>query len=62
MGVVFILAAFDPSPGPFIALMALGFFVGTAGHVYKSNWAIGTGIAMIFLSTILLPLLIYATD
>lgn len=52
----------NPSPGFFIALMALGFLVGTAGHVYKSNFWIGTGIAMVFLATIVLPLLIYATD
>ena len=52
----------NPSPGVFIALMALGFLVGTAGHVYKSNFTIGLGIAMVFTATILLPLLIFATD
>jgi hypothetical protein len=51
-----VLAAFTPSPLPFIALMALGFLVGTAGHLYKSNAAIATGIAMIVLATVLLPL------
>ena len=52
----------NPTPGVFIALMALGFIVGTAGHVYKSNFTIGIGIAMVFSATLLLPLLIYATD
>lgn len=52
----------NPSPAVFIALMALGFLVGTAGHVYKSNFTIGVGIAMVFTATILLPLLIFATD
>lgn len=56
------LAAFTPSPLPFIALMFLGFLVGAAGHVYKSNAAIATGIGMIFLATLLLPLGIYVTD
>jgi hypothetical protein len=58
---VLILAAFDPSPGPFIALMALGFLVGTGGHVYKNQWAVGIGIAMVFMATLLLPLLVYGT-
>jgi hypothetical protein len=56
------LAAFDPSPEPFIALMALGFLVGVTGHVYKRNWLVATGIAMVFMATILLPLLLYATN
>ncbi len=53
------LAAFTPSPYPFIALMALGFLVGAAGHLYKSKGLIATGIGMIFLSTLLLPLGLY---
>jgi hypothetical protein len=55
-------AAFDPSPAPFIALMAVGFLVGTLGHVYKNQTAVVVGIALIFMSTLLLPLLLYATD
>ena len=57
-----VLAAFAPSPAPFIALMALGFVVGVAGHVYKSRPAIATGIGMIFIATLLLPLAVHATD
>jgi len=57
-----VLAAFEPSPLPFIALMALGFLVGIAGHVYRSNVAIATGIGMIFVATLLLPLGLYLTD
>ena len=53
------LAAFTPSPYPFIGLMALGFLVGAIGHVYKRNGLIATGIGMIFLSTLLLPLGLY---
>ena len=56
------LAVFDPSPVPFIALMALGFLVGVGGHVYGSKAAIATGIGMIFLATLLLPLGLYVTD
>jgi hypothetical protein len=57
-----VLAAFEPSPIPFIALMALGFAVGAAGHLYGSRTAVAGGIAMIFLATLLLPLWIYLTD
>jgi hypothetical protein len=57
-----VLAVFDPDPLPFIALMGLGFLVGTAGHVYRSKTAIATGIGMIFLATILLPLGLYLND
>ncbi len=56
------LAAYTPSPYPFIGLMALGFLVGTIGHVYKSKGLIATGIALIFLATLLLPLLLALTD
>jgi hypothetical protein len=58
---VLVLAAFTPAPEPFIALMALGFLVGTAGHVYKNQWAVGIGIAMVFMATLLLPLLAHST-
>jgi hypothetical protein len=54
-----LIAAFDATPGPFIALMALGFLVGTAGHVYKANTAIVIGIGLIFMATLGLPLAIY---
>ena len=49
----------DPSLGAFIAVMALGFLVGIGGHVYKSKTAVATGIGLIFLSTVVLPLLLY---
>ena len=55
-------AAFDPSPVPFIALMALGFVVGVAGHVYKSRATVATGLGLIFIATLLLPLALYATE
>jgi hypothetical protein len=57
-----VLAVFDPDPLPFIALMGLGFLVGVAGHIYKSNAVIATGIGMIFAATILLPLGLYLSD
>jgi hypothetical protein len=56
------LAAFDPSPVPFILLMAAGFLIGTIGHVYKSKTLIATGIGLIFMATLGLPLGLYLAD
>jgi len=57
-----VLFAFSPSPVPFVVLMALGFVVGVTGHVYRSRALIATGIGLIFVATLLLPLAVYATD
>jgi hypothetical protein len=57
-----LLLAFSPSPVPFIVLMALGFLVGVTGHVYRSRPMIATGIGLIFIATLLLPIAIYATE
>ena len=56
------LAAFAPSPEPFVALMFAGFLIGIAGHIYSSKAAIITGIALIFLATLGLPLVLALTD
>jgi hypothetical protein len=45
----------DISPGFYIALMAVGFFVATFGHLIKSKTAIAAGLLMIFTATVLLP-------
>ena len=55
-------AAFSPSPVPFIVLMALGFAVGVTGHVYRSRPLVATGIGLIFIATLLLPLALYVSD
>ena len=56
------LAAFAPSPTPFVVLMGVGFLVGAIGHVYKSNTLIATGIGLIFMATLALPLGLYLSD
>jgi hypothetical protein len=56
------LAAFDPSPVPFVILMGAGFLVGGIGHVYKSKTLIATGIGLIFMATLGLPLALYLAD
>jgi hypothetical protein len=49
--------AFELDPGPLIALMALGFVVGAAGHLIRSKSLIIIGIGLIFLATFVLPLI-----
>ena len=56
------LAAFDPSPVPFIVLMAAGFLIGGLGHLYQSKTAIALGIGLIFMATLGLPLGLYLSD
>jgi hypothetical protein len=42
--------------------MAVGFVVGAVGHVYKSKTLVATGIGLIFMATLGLPLGIYLSD
>ena len=42
--------------------MAVGFLVGATGHVYKSKTLIATGIGLIFMATLGLPLGLYLSD
>ena len=42
--------------GPYVALMLIGFGVGILGSVLKQRWLIATGIVLIGLGALLLPL------
>jgi hypothetical protein len=53
---------FESDPLPYIVLMGIGFLVGVTGHVYKSKPVTATGIGMIFVATLLLPLGVYLSD
>ncbi|HTR76296.1 MAG TPA: hypothetical protein VMH33_13660 [Solirubrobacterales bacterium] len=48
-------AALPQSPGAYIAIVGVGFFVGICGHVFKVRWLVGVGIALIILGALLLP-------
>jgi hypothetical protein len=50
----------DPNVAFFIAMMLIGFVVGTAGHVVHSRRLVITGIVLIFAATVVLPLLIFS--
>ena len=49
---------FGSSPWPFIVLMLVGFVVGIVGHITKTKALVAIGIGLIFLGTLVLPLLI----
>lgn len=44
-------------PAPFIALFAIGFLLGVFGHVLKIRLMVGIGVLLVFLATVLLPIL-----
>jgi hypothetical protein len=47
---------FPHSPGPYIALMLVGFAIGILGHVFKVKLLIVSGVILIFLGALLFPL------
>lgn len=52
------LAALLPthSPGPYIALMLIGFVIGVLGHLSGARWLVAVGVILIALGALLLPL------
>ncbi len=50
-----------PSPVPLLVLMGIGFLVGVCGHILRNKLLIATGIGLIFLGTVLVPILLKAT-
>ena len=40
-------AALPHSPGAYIAIVLVGFAIGTLGHLFKVRWLVGIGIALI---------------
>jgi hypothetical protein len=57
-----LVSSLQDSPGLFIGMLVLGFLIGTFGHIYKSNFAIGIGIALVFSATVVIPGLVYFSD
>ena len=49
----------DASPLPALVLIGLGFLVGIGGHIARNNTAIATGIGLIFIGSLVLPLVVY---
>ena len=52
------LAALLPhEPGPYAALMVIGFAIGVLGHLIRVRLLVAVGVALIFLGALLFPLL-----
>jgi hypothetical protein len=49
---------FEVSPSFLIILLALGFGIGTLGHIVKSRTLVASGIILVFAATIFLPIAI----
>jgi hypothetical protein len=52
----------DRSPVPLLILIGAGFLVGVVGHILRNKTAVATGIGLICLGSLLLPLLLYLSD
>jgi hypothetical protein len=48
-------AALPHSPGAYIAIVLVGFAIGTLGHLFKVRWVVAIGIALIVVGALLLP-------
>jgi hypothetical protein len=48
-------------PKAFLILLIAGFVVGTLGHLYKSKTMVATGILMIFMATVGVPVFLQLT-
>jgi hypothetical protein len=47
---------FEISPSFFIVLLALGFAIGTLGHIIKSRTLVAAGVILVFAATIFIPI------
>ena len=47
---------FRTDPKPYLILFGVGFLTAVIGHIYKVKTMIALGILMVFLSTVVLPL------
>jgi hypothetical protein len=49
---------FSTSPWPFIITFGAGFGIGVLGHLYGSRLMVAIGIAIVFVATLILPLVL----
>ena len=49
---------FRVSPAFYVALLILGFLIGTFGHIVKSKTLVAAGITLVFAATVALPVAI----
>ena len=44
-------------PKPYIAVFAIGFLIGIVGHIFKVKVLVAAGVLMVFMATVVLPLI-----
>ncbi len=49
----------ETDPAPYLILFGVGFLLGALGHLTQTKTLIALGVAMVFLATLILPL-VYA--
>jgi hypothetical protein len=49
---------FRVSPGFFVAVFGIGFLLGILGHIVQSRTMVACGVTLIFLTTVLLPIIL----
>jgi hypothetical protein len=47
---------FEVSPSFLIALLVLGFAIGTLGHLVKSRTLVAAGVILVFAATVFIPI------
>jgi hypothetical protein len=47
---------FEISPSFFLVLLGVGFAIGVTGHIIKSRTLVATGILLVMLATVFLPI------
>jgi hypothetical protein len=53
---------FEVSPSFLIALLAIGFVIGTLGHILKSRTLVAAGVILVFLATLFIPIAISVSN
>jgi hypothetical protein len=44
-------------PKPYIAVFGIGFLIGVFGHIFKVKVMVAAGVLMVFMATVVLPLI-----
>ena len=53
---------FEVSPSFFVMLLALGFGIGTVGHILKSRTLVTIGVILVFAATVFIPIAISVSN
>lgn len=51
----------EVEPAPFLAMFGFGFVLAAGGHLYKSQFVVGLGIAIVCLALVLIPIALFVS-